>query len=186
MRASSGTSAASALRALALLALAAGVRRRIVKRGGRTKPGAGAWLGALAASVGLVPFAPLAGLLNHAGAGGVSGKVRDVVELAMRPLGEWDSVLWGVGAHRWLLLASALPALALSAVAFRSGPFRSLIGGVALGSAALLMQMAWSADAAFVGGAFLARVWEIGNALVCVWLARVALDGKPGSGGGPA
>jgi hypothetical protein len=38
--------------------------------------------------------------------------------------------------------------------------------------------MAWSGDVAFVGGALLARGWAIGNALVCLWIARVALEGK--------
>jgi hypothetical protein len=71
-----------------------------------------------------------------------------------------------------------LPALALSAIGFRSRHLRPLIGGVALGTAALLLQMAWSGDAAFVAGPFLARVWEVGNAVVCLWLARVALETK--------
>jgi hypothetical protein len=96
----------------------------------------------------------------------------------MRPLGEWDGLLWGAGAHQWLLLASALPTLALAAIGFRSRHLRPLIGGIALGSAALLVQMAWSGDAGFVAGAFLARVWEFANALVCLWLARVALEDK--------
>jgi len=80
--------------------------------------------------------------------------------------------------HRWLLLASALPSLALSAVGFASRRMRPLIGGVALGTAAMLAQVAWSADVAFVGGAVLVRGWSLGNALVCLWIARVALDAK--------
>jgi hypothetical protein len=96
----------------------------------------------------------------------------------MRPLGEWDAILFGAGMHRWLLLASALPSIGLSAVGFASRRMRPLIGGIALGTAAMLAQMAWSADVAFVGGAALARGWAIGNALVCLWIARVALDAK--------
>jgi serine protease len=160
------------LRALALVGLGWLVRRRIAKRGGRMTQQVGAWLGMVSAGVGLFAFAPLIGLLRQ------SGKVRDFVELAMRPVAEWDGLLWGIGVHRWQLLASVLPALALSAIGFRSRHLRPLIGGVALGTAALLLQMAWSGDAAFVAGPFLARVWEVGNAVVCLWLARVALETK--------
>jgi hypothetical protein len=39
--------------------------------------------------------------------------------------------------------------------------------------------MAWSGDAAFVFGTFMARLWAVGNALVCLWIARLALDSKP-------
>ena len=84
----------------------------------------------------------------------------------------------GAGVHRWLLLASALPVIGLTMIGFASRRFRPFIGGVALGTAALCAQLAWSADAAFVGGATLARVWAVVNVLVCLWLARVALDAK--------
>ncbi len=161
-----------ALRIFALAGLAWLVRRRIVRRGGKGAPLRGALFGAWLAGVGLLAFAPAVGLLAQA------GRLRDFVEVAMRPLGEWDIVLLGAGAHRWLLLASALPALVLSAAGFANRRLRPFIGGIALGSAALLSQMAWSADVAFVGGAFLGRMWAIGNALVCLWVARVALDAR--------
>jgi serine protease len=161
-----------ALRALALAGLGWFVRRRVVKRGGTFTRSAGAFLGACLAGVGLLPFVPLSGLLTH------TGKLHGFVELAMRPLGEWDAILFGAGLHRWLLLASALPSVALTAVGFASRRARPVIGGIALGTAALLCQMAWSADVAFVGGEALARAWAVGNALVCLWIARVALDAK--------
>jgi serine protease len=164
-----------AVRALALVGLGWLVRRRIVKLGGAFTRSRLAVVGACIAGVGLLPFVPITGLLTRAG---YTGKVHDFLELAMRPLGEWDAIVFGAGMHRWLLLASALPALALSAVGFASRRMRPLIGGVALGTAALLSQMAWSADVAFVGGAALARGWALGNALVCLWIARVALDAK--------
>ena len=161
------------LRALALAGLAGLVRRRIVKRGGRFARSPAALFGACLAGIGLLPFIPLSGLLmTHA------GKLHDFVELAMRPLGEWDAILVGAGLHRWLLLASALPSIALTALGFASRRMRPLIGGIALGTAALLCQMAYSADVAFVAGAALARLWAVGNALVCLWIARVALDAK--------
>jgi serine protease len=159
-------------RGAALLGLAWWVGRRIRRKGGSFARTPGSLLGALVASVGLMPFAPILGLAAYA------GKLRTLLELGMRPLGEWDLVLAGAGMHRWLLLASALPALALTTVAFASKRTRPFIGGIALGTAALLAQLAGSGDAAFVAGATLGRVWAVVNALVCLWLARMALDAK--------
>jgi serine protease len=161
-----------AIRGLALLALALLVGQRIRKRGGKVARTFGSVTGALVASVGLLPVAPLLGLAAYA------GKARTALELAMRPLGEWDLVLLGAGTHRWLLLASALPALVLTMLGFASQRARPFIGGIALGTAALLAQLAWSGDAAFVGGPMLARLFAVANALVCLWLARMALDAK--------
>ncbi len=163
-----------ALRAMALLGLAFVVVRHIRRRGAKVTRTPGAIFGALAASVGLFPLSPLLGLSPHAGG------VVAFVELVARPLGEWDLVLVGAGLHRWLLLASALPALVLTGLGFASRRVRPLIGGIALGTAALLVQMAWAGDAAFVGGTFLWRVWAVTNALVCLWLARTALVARGG------
>jgi serine protease len=160
------------VRGLALLGLALLVGRRIRKRGGKFVRTPGSLLGMLGASVGVAPFLPLLGFAGQA------GKLHTLLDLAMRPFGEWDLVLAGAGVHRWLLLASALPALGLTMFGFNSRRLRPFVGGLALGSAALLAQLAWSGDVAFVGGPMLARVWTVGNALVCLWLARAALDGK--------
>jgi serine protease len=157
-------------RAIALCGLAWLVGRRIRQKGGRFARTPSAVLAALATSVGIAPFAPVVGLLRQAGV------LRTAAELAIRPLGEWDIVLSGVGLHRWLLLASALPALSLALLGFGLRGFRPFIGGVALGTGALLVQMVGSGDVAFAGGSALGRVWEICNAIICVWLARVALD----------
>jgi serine protease len=154
-----------AIRAIALLGVLWLVGRRIRKGGGKVARTVGSVAGAVVASVGLFPLAPLFGLGRF-------------TTLAMRPLGEWDLVLMGAGFHRWLLLASALPAIALTMLGFASKRFRPFIGGLALGTAALCAQMAWSGDVAFVGGPMLARVWAVANALVCLWLARTALDTK--------
>jgi len=167
-----------ALRAFALAGLAWLVARRIRRRGGRPARTPGAVLGALITSVGLMPFAPAIGVLGR------DGGLRTAAELAMRPLGEWDIVLTGVGLHQWLLLASALPALGLAMLGFRRRGLRPFIGGMALGSGALLLQMIGSADAAFVGGPVLARIWQAASALVCVWLARIALDAPRASAPG--
>ncbi len=162
-------------RALALAAVVWLVRRRVRKSGGAMVRTPAAVVGALVAGTGLLPFAPLGGLVARTG--GLRA-LHTCVELAMRPLGEWDLVLAGAGAHRWLLLASALPAIALTLFGFASRRVRPLIGGVALGTAALLAQMAWSGEAAFVAGPFLARVWVTFHALVCLWIARAALSAK--------
>ncbi len=161
-------------RVLSLVGLAWMVRRRIRRRGGRVSRSPASWVGAAVASTGVLPFAPLVGLAS------VSGRVGTVLQLAMRPLGEWDLVIFGVGVHRWMLLASALPAVGLSALGFANPRARPFIGGVALGTAALLAQIAWSADAAFVGGALLAWVWVVTNGLVCLWIARTGLGERGG------
>jgi serine protease len=159
-------------RALALSGLVWLVARRIRRGGARLAWTPGAVVGVLLTSVGLAPFAPLVGLLGKAGG------LRTIFELAMRPLGEWD-ILLGAGVHRWLLLASALPAFALTLVGFRHDRLRPFIGGLALGTGALLIQMLGSADAVFISGALLGRVWQVSNLAVCVWLARVALQRRP-------
>jgi serine protease len=157
------------LRALALAGLAWAVARSIRKRRGTVALTVGSVTGALVASVGLLPLWPLLGWLPHGPASQL------LVELGMRPLGEWDLVLVGPELHRWLLLASSLPALALAAIGFANRRVRPLVGGVALGTAAMLTQIAWAGDVAFVGGAFLLRIWAVANAFVCLWLARTAL-----------
>ncbi len=130
------------------------------------------WLGAAITGTALFPLAPLFGLASR------PGRLGFIFQLAMRPLGDWDLVVLGAGAHRWMLLASALPSIFLSALGFARSRFRPFIGGVALGSAAFLLQTAWSADVAFVGGTFLAWVWVVTNTLVCLWIARTALQSR--------
>jgi serine protease len=157
-------------RLLALGIVAWAVRRRIRQRGGRLDATPGAWTGAWLGGVGLFAAAPLLGLASSTGWMGTAA------QLAMRPLGEWDLVLGGVRMHEAWIMASALPVVALSALGFSSRRLRPFIGGVALGTAALLLQMTWSADVAFAGGPWLARVWGASNALVCLWIARVGLE----------
>ncbi|MBV9950218.1 MAG: hypothetical protein JOZ69_25480, partial [Myxococcales bacterium] len=165
------------LRVLSMLGLALLLSRRIRRHGGQITRRPAAIAGALLAGVGLFPLAPLAPFLSLSAA---AGTTRTLLELAMRPLGEWDAVLLGLGFHKWLLLESALPAVALAALGFASRRMRPFIGGVALGTAALLAPLLLLGDAAFVGGAFLLRLWAAGSAGVCLWLARVALDAKRG------
>jgi serine protease len=130
----------------------------------------GAWLAALVASLGLLPFGPLLGAARAR-----QGALSVLADLASRPLGEWDIILWGTSLHKGLLLASALPALILAAFGFAHRRVRPLVGGLALGSAAFLCQVMGSGDVAFVGGPSLLRLWAGANILVCAWLARTAL-----------
>ena len=153
------------LRLGALLALFGFVSRRIRKHGGQITRSPGAILGALFGGVGLFPIAPLLK---------VTGTAR---ELLMRPFGEWD-ILYNAGLHRWLPLASALPVMAMAALFFGSKKLRPVLGGFAVGTAALLVQLAISGDVAFAFGGMAMKLWVVGNAMVCLWIARLALDGK--------
>ena len=143
--------------------------RRIKKHGGTLSTTKGMIFGALFGGIGLLPIAPWLGLAAR------SGRARFVVELLMRPFGEWDLV-WSAGLHRWLPLANALPAVVLAALFFGVKRVRPFVGGFAVGSAALLAQLAASAEIAAPFGSTAMRAWTIVNALVCVFVARYALD----------
>jgi serine protease len=147
------------------------VARRIKRRGGAVSRSPLALVGALVGSVGLAPFLPLTGLAA------LAGSWRTAVELAMRPLGDWDLLL-STGAHRWLLLASAVPVVVGTMLFFGNKSLRLVVGGLALGTSALCAQLAFSGDAAFVGGAFLMRVWMVVSVLLALWIARIGLDSK--------
>jgi serine protease len=123
------------------------------------------------ASVGLLPFAPLVQLASRA------GSLRWVVEILMRPVGEWD-IVWSAGVHRYLLLASALPSFAFLALLFGAKKMRGTLGGFAVGAAALLTQIFVSADVASPLSTLGLRVFCVVNALACLWIARISLDEK--------
>lgn len=159
------------LRVLALGALLLLVGRRIRQKGGVLSRSPLAIGAALLGATGLFPLAPLLGLGPRAGA------LRWIVELVMRPFGEWDLV-FGAGLHRFLPLANAAPALLGVLLLFGVKRLRPSVGGFALGSAALLTQMAYSADLEFAFGSLALRVFAVANALACLWIARVALDEK--------
>jgi serine protease len=159
-------------RGLALLGIGLLVARRIRRKGGKVARSPATWIGALVGGTGLVPIVPLLGI-----APGL-GSLRWVAELAMRPFGEWDLVFWGAGVHRWLPFASALPVVALTVLLFGVKRLRSLLGGFALGTAALLTQIAITVDVAAPFGLSALRGWTVLNLLVCMWLARLLLDAK--------
>lgn len=165
-------------RLLALAGLLFLLGRHIRQRRGALATGPGVWLGVLLGGFGLFPLAGLTGVLPHL------GPARGLVDaLLTHPIGEWDLAL-DVNLHRFLPLANALPALGALALFFGVKQLRGWVGGLALGSAALLLQMAASGDVVFALGPVPMRLFALANALVCVWIARVALDQKNGKRAG--
>jgi serine protease len=162
-----------AVRLVALLGLALVVIRRIKQKGGTLEKGGGTWIGAAFAGLGMLPFLPLLGLPARFGAS------RWIAELAMKPFGEWDLLL-APGFHKWLLFASAAPAFLMTTFFFNNKRLRPFIGGVALGSAALLTQMGISGETFFALGSFGLRMFCAANVVALLWLARMTLDSKRG------
>jgi serine protease len=160
-----------AVRLVALLGLALVVIRRIKKKGGTIEKGAGKTVGALFAGIGLLPFLPLLGIPARL------GPMRWIAELAMKPFGEWDLLL-APGMHKWLLFASAAPAFLLTTFFFNNKRLRPFVGGLALGSAALLTQVGISGETFFALGSFGLRLFCAANVVALLWLARMSLDAK--------
>ncbi len=158
-------------RIAALFAFGALVFRRIKKKGGVVSKGPLMGFFALLGSVGLAPFLPFVGMAQL-------GSARPFLEALARPLGEWDLVLLGADSHKWLIGASALPALALAVLFFGVKKLRPAVGGLALGTGALLTQIAASGDVAFAFGPFALRVFALANVALLGWLATVALNKK--------
>ena len=95
----------------------------------------------------------------------------------MKPFGEWDLLL-APGLHSWLLFASAAPAFLLTTLFFNNKRLRPFVGGVALGSAALLVQLGVSGETFFALGSFGLKVFCALNVAACLWVARMTLDAK--------
>jgi serine protease len=159
------------LRLAALAGLLLLIGRRIRSKGSKLQLGKLGTLGALVTSVGLLPVLAPMGVLARA------GSLRVWLEMAARPLGEWD-LLFSAASHKMMLLASAGPAVVATLLFFSSKRLRPLAGGIAIGSAALLAQMAFSGETAFLFGMTAMRVFAVANAAVCLWIARLALDKK--------
>jgi serine protease len=172
--ATSGTHWRHVLLRLGLLAGLFVLVGRYLRSKGREAGGTrGAAAGALLAGVGLLPIAPL--LKVPATLGAISPSLRTLGEALMRPFGEWDLLL-SAGLHRWLPLASALPVMAMTAVLFGSKRARPFIGGFAIGTTALLAQLAFSGELAFALGRAGLVAFAAINGAVCLWIARVALE----------
>ena len=159
-------------RLLAVLALLFLLGRRIRGQRGTLSTNPGTWVGVLLGGFGLFPFAGLLGLVSRL------GPARTIVETVLtHPIGEWDLAL-DAGLHKYLPLANALPVLAAFGLFFGVKKLRPMIGGLALGTAAFLAQMALSGDVFFAFGNVPMRIFAVANAALCVWLARVSLDAK--------
>jgi serine protease len=142
--------------------------RRALRRTGRTaRLGPLGFAFAAFAGVGLLAFAPFVGLAPHA------PMARLLVELGARPFGEWD-VLASATAHRWLPLANALPTIAFAALGFGHRTTRTALAGFALGSAALMLQLALFAEVATVAPVWVMRVWLVLHALLAYGIAKLA------------
>lgn len=94
------------------------------------------------------------------------------------PIPDWlNRIIFGRGSlANPIVYSAAIPVVAsLFAIKFKS--IRSVIGGVALGFAGILAYSAWAKAPAlaWLPFTFLALPWLIGNALVCLFIARAML-----------
>lgn len=154
---------------LAFLGLFSFILATILKKNGKTlDPHPAKYVGALLASVGLFFFLPLTGLLPH------MGSFRWIGEILSRPLGDMD-LIFSVAAHKYLLLASAFPAILLVALGYNKAILRSLAGGLAIGTCAYMAQVAWSGETLFVLGSLALKVWCVINIGICMWVAKNSL-----------
>jgi serine protease len=159
------------VRIAALLVIAGLVLRRIKQKGGKLEKGKGKVFGAILAGVGLLPFLPLTGVPARAGA------LRPLAELLMRPFGEWDMLL-SLNVHKWLPLASAAPLFLLVTLFFNNKRLRPFVGGFALGTAALMVQIGISGETFFALGGVGLKIFCVLNAAIAAWIARFTLDSK--------
>jgi len=125
--------------------------------------------GLIVSGFGLLPIAFL-GVLPTMGSWRILG------ELAMRPIGEW-SVPLGIAVSFFPLANIAPPFLASTLLGGHS-KLKLLAGGLALGTASLCAQMAFSNDMTFFLGETLFRVWMVANTAASVYLARLLFDKK--------
>jgi serine protease len=148
----------------ALLVLAWFVARGARKRNSSATTRHGSfWLAALAAGPGLFFFAPW-----------LLPRVNLVVDVLARPIADLDLFI-GASVHRWLPLASAALPFALTALAFGSRKLRPAVAGLATGTAAYLVSVAWLGEAAGPFGRTALLAWCGLNAVVCLWIARTNL-----------
>ncbi|MFO0628821.1 MAG: S8 family peptidase [Polyangiales bacterium] len=107
---------------------------------------------------------------------GFVGHYVDGVDLLMRPIAEWDTVLLGMGWHRWLAFANAGMVLGLVGLGFGRRFLRGPVAGFAMGTAAyLLTELVMGTAYAPLGG-ILYGAWVLANVSVCLWVARIGVD----------
>jgi serine protease len=66
----------------------------------------------------------------------------------------------------------------LTALLFGVKKLRPTIGGFALGTAALLVQLGISGETFYGLGSIAMRLWAVVNVVMCVWIARMTIDTK--------
>lgn len=103
------------------------------------------------------------------------GSVGFLAELVARPLGEMNLPL-GFMVH-YLPLANFLPA-GLAVLLLLNSKLKNFAGGIALGSAALLSQMFWSADMFYFAGSLIMRVMLGASVGVCIYLVKTVFEKK--------
>jgi serine protease len=107
----------------------------------------------------------------------------ELLETASLPLPDWQRIIFGRGRLANPLFYSALVPLLASAIAVKAKGLRDVMAGLALGFAGFLAYAAWAhAPAlAWMPFKFLAVPWLVGNALLCVFLARALIKKPEGS-----
>ena len=125
-------------------------------------------LTAVFSSVGLFWFLPFTGLLPH------MGSFRWLGDLLSRPFSEWEMAV-SVSFHKYLPMASALPAFLLIALGNHKPILRTLAGGLALGTAAYLGQVCYANEIQFILGPLAMRLWCLVNIAACLWVAKNTL-----------
>jgi serine protease len=97
------------------------------------------------------------------------GSFRMIGELASRSFLEWNTVFSFM--TKYLPLGYAVPAVLASLVMLNT-KLKNLAGGLALGTMALCMQVAWSNDINFFLGGLGLRLVMVGSALASVFFAK--------------
>jgi serine protease len=94
------------------------------------------------------------------------------------PIPDWlNRIIFGRGSLANPLVYSALVPVALSLFAIKFRGLRAAVGGLAVGFAGILAYSAWANAPAldWMPFTFLAIPWLVGNALVCLFVARAML-----------
>lgn len=151
-------------RLLALIALIFFVFRWAKKQGSPLGPWRPSFLlPAFATGPGLLFFAPF-----------VAPRHLDAVDLAARPIGDWDLLISPV-LHGFVPLATALVPLGATLLLLGVPGARRPLSGLCLGSAAYLIATALLGDVYSPLGRVFLIAWCAVNALACVHLARLVL-----------
>jgi len=104
-----------------------------------------------------------------------TGIVRVLVEMLARPIGEMNIPLGFLISY--LPLANCIPAT-FASLLFLNSRLKNFAGGLALGSAALCAQMAYSNDMNFVFGSLVMRMFMVVSVVVCGYFVKTIFAQK--------